>query len=79
METKFFITHLIGKNLERILVSEDVGNFEKIQIEKYFSFPPFEVGSPKAKWLAEISNSLISFLFCRLHVLISLNLLGQTQ
>ena len=49
MKKKFFLTHLIGRNLERILVSEDVGNFEKTQIEEDLSFPPLEVGSLKAK------------------------------
>ena len=57
METKFFLTHLIRKNLWRILVSEDAGDFEKTQIEEDFSFPPLEVGSLKAKMLVKISKS----------------------
>ena len=44
METKFFLTHLIGRNFWQILVSEDVGDFEKTQVEEDISFPPLEVG-----------------------------------
>ena len=55
METKFFLTHLIGRNLWWILVSEDVGDFEKTQVEEDLSFPPLEVGSLKAKGLVEIN------------------------
>ena len=40
METKFFLTHLI---------SEDVGNFEKTQLEEDLYFPPLEVAPLKAK------------------------------
>ena len=79
MKKKFFLTHLIGRNLERILVSEDVGDFEKTQIEEDISFLPLEVSSLKAKGLVEISNSLIWFLLYRLHDWISLKLLVQTQ
>ena len=76
METKFFLTHLIGWNLWWILVSEDVGNFEKTQVEEDLSFPPLQVGSLKAKGLVEISNKLIWFLLCRLHVLNLLKIVG---
>ena len=69
MKKKFFLTHLIGRNLERILVSEDVGDFEKTQIEEDLSFPPFEMGFLKVEGIVKISNSLIWFLLCRLHVL----------
>ena len=69
MKKKFFLTYLIGRNLERILVSEDVGDFEKTQIEEDISFLPLEVSSLKAKGLVEISNSLIWFLLYGLDVL----------
>ena len=69
MKKKFFLTHLIGRNLERILVSEDVGDFEKTQIEEDISFLPLEVSSLKAKGLVEISNSLIWILLYGLDVL----------
>ena len=69
METIFFLTHLIGRNFWWILVSEDVGDFEKNQVKEGLSFPPLEVGSLKAKGFVEISNRLIWFLLCRLHVL----------
>ena len=69
METIFFLTHLIGRNFWRILVSEDVGDFEKTQVEKDLSFPPLEMGSLKAKGLVEISNKLIWFLLYMLYVL----------
>ena len=68
IETIFFLTHLISRNFWWIFVSEDVGNFEKIQVEEVLSFPPLEVGSLKAKRL-EISNRFIWFLLCRLHVM----------
>ena len=69
METKFFLTHLIGRNFWQILVSEDVGDFEKTQVEEDHSFPTLEVGSLKAKGLVKISNSLIWFLLCRFLVM----------
>ena len=69
MKKKFFLTYLIGRNLERILVSEDVGDFEKTQIEEDISFLPLEVSSLKAKGLVEISNSLIWILLYGLDVL----------
>ena len=73
METIFFLTHLIGRNLWWILVNDDVGNFEKTQVKEDLSFPPLEVGFLKVKGLVEISNRLIWFLLCRLHVLNLLN------
>ena len=76
MENIFFLTHLIGRNFRRILVSEDVGDFEKTQVEEDLSFPPLEVGSLKAKGLVEISNKFIWFLLCRLHVLNLLKIVG---
>ena len=45
METKFFLTHLIGRNFWQILVSEDVGDFEKTQVEEDLLIPSLEVGS----------------------------------
>ena len=45
METKFFLTHLIGRNFWQVLVSEDVGDFEKTQVEKDLLIPSLEVGS----------------------------------
>ena len=76
METKFFLTHLIGRNLRRILVSEDVGDFEKIKVEKGLLFPPLKMGSLEAKRLVKISNSLIWFLLCMLPILNLLKILG---
>ena len=68
METKFFLTHLIGANLGRILFSEDVRNFEKTQVEDDISFLPLEVGTLKVKGLVEISNNIIWFLLCKFYV-----------
>ena len=65
MQIIFFLTHLISRNFWWILVSKDVENFEKTQVEEDLSFPPLEVGSLKAKWLVEISNKFIWFLLCR--------------
>ena len=62
-----------------ILVSEDVGDFEKTQVEEDLSFPPLEVGSLKAKELVEISNKLIWFLLCRLYVLNLLKIVGANS
>ena len=76
METIFFLTHLISRNFLWILISEDVGDFEKTPVEEDLSFPPLEVGSLKAKGLVEISNRLIWFLLCRLHVLNLLKIVG---
>ena len=76
METKFFLTHLIGRNFWQILVSEDVGDFEKTQVEEDLSFPPLKVGSLKTKGLVKISNRLIWFLLYRLHVLNLLKIVG---
>ena len=45
METKFFLTHLIGRNFWQILVSEDLGDFEKTQVEEDLLIPSLEVGS----------------------------------
>ena len=76
METIFFLAHLIDRNLLWILVREDVSDFEKTQVEEDLSFPPFEVGSLKSKGLVEISNRLIWFLLCRLHVMNLLKIVG---
>ena len=76
METIFFLTHLIGRNFWWILVNENVRAFEKTQVEEDLSFPPLEVGSLKAKRLVEISNMLIWFLLCKLHMLNLLKIVG---
>jgi len=59
METKFFLIHLIDISLWRILVSDDVGDLEKTQIEDDLSFPPLDVSSLEVKGLVEISNNPI--------------------
>ena len=59
METEFFLIHLIGISLGRILISDDVSDLEKTQIEEDLSFPPLDSGSLKVKGLVEISNNLI--------------------
>ena len=51
---------------------EDVGDFEKTQVEEDISFPPLEVGSLEVKGFVKISKNLIWFLLSRLH---DLNLL----
>ena len=56
-----------------------VGNFEKTQVKEDLSFPPLKVGSLKLKGLkrlVKISNRLIWFLLCRLHVLNLLKIVG---
>ena len=81
---------MIGKTIQKIRATiififciliffffcEDVGDFEKTQVEEDISFPPLEVGSLKAKGLVEISNRLIWFLLCRLHVMNLLKIVG---
>ena len=43
MGSKFILTHLINRNLKRIIATESLGDFEKAWVENDFSFSFLEV------------------------------------
>ena len=51
------VTYFISGELDWILLSEDVRDFEKAQIGNDFSFPSLEIGSFETEGLVEISQA----------------------
>lgn len=76
---ELFKVHAFSINPLRVLFCEDIGHFKKIKVEQYFSLPSLKMCSLKLKWFVAILDILIIFLNDRLHLWISLKLLGELQ
>ena len=45
MDTKLILNHVMSRDLDLILLGEDIRDFDKAQVEEDFSFSSLEVGS----------------------------------